>query len=115
MTVYRPEDKEWDELKLGNFNQYTLQQLDAIRTTLQCNSVLYGSVTQFTPYPHLSVGLRLKLMDLNSGEMVWALEYIWDSADEDIHDRVVKYYTQKNILGLPESKIAWAMSAPLNS
>lgn len=104
MTLLDPEDSKWQELNLGSFNEYTLQQLDAIRNSFSCNSILYGSVTRFTPYPHLSVGLHLNLMDLNSGETVWALKYIWDSSDNEIYDRVETYYTQRNLIGLPETK-----------
>lgn len=104
MSVLRQEDAEWQQLNLGNFEQYTLEQLDAIRSTLQCRAIISGSVTTFSPYPHLKVGLRLKLMDLNSGETLWAFEYIWDTADEAIQARIQKFYTHKNLLGLPESK-----------
>jgi len=104
MSVIHPDDAQWEQLDLGTFEHYTLEQLSTIRSTLNCSAVLSGSVTTFTPYPHLTVGLRLKLMNLKSGETLWAFEYIWDTADETTQDRIQAFYTQKNILGLPESK-----------
>ena len=83
-------------------------QLEGRELTLEARTGakdrLYGSVTAFTPYPHLSVGLRLKLADLKSGVIHWAFEYIWDTADEDVQDRLEEFYTKRNILGLTASK-----------
>ena len=104
MSQVRLDDPRWETLDLDSFGQHTLEQLSAVQTTLNCNSVLYGSVTAFTPYPHLSVGLRLKLVDLKSGVIHWAFEYIWDTADEDVQDRLEEFYTKRNILGLTASK-----------
>jgi hypothetical protein len=104
MSIIRQSDPEWGELDLSNFKKYTLEQLSAIKNTLHCKAVLSGSITTFTPYPHLKVGLRLKLTDINSGTTHWAFEYIWDTADEATQKRIEKFYTQKNILGQTESK-----------
>ncbi len=104
MSVIRQSDPEWDELALSDFKTYTLEQLSAIKTSLHCKAVLSGTVTTFTPYPHLKVGLRLKLTDISNGTTHWAFEYIWDTEDEATQKRIEKFYTQTNILGLPESK-----------
>ena len=104
MSQISSQDPEWESLDLGHFDHYTLEQLADIRKTLNCRAVLYGSVTQFTPYPHLAVGLSLKLIDLGSGEVPWVFEYIWDTADEDTLSRLDEYYTRRNLLGLTTSK-----------
>jgi hypothetical protein len=104
MRVFHQGDPEWETFNLGSFDEYTLEQLSAIRETLHCSAILNGSITTFTPYPHLTVGLRLKLIDLNSGVTLWALDHIWDTADTLTEKRLQEFYMQKNILGLPESK-----------
>ncbi|MCP4452082.1 MAG: hypothetical protein GY809_11515 [Planctomycetes bacterium] len=98
------EDPEWESLDLDRFDHYTLEQLAKVREALKCRAVLYGSVTKFTPYPHLTVGLSLKLIDLDSGAVQWVFEYIWDTANEDTLRRLDAYYTQKNMLGLTKSR-----------
>jgi hypothetical protein len=104
MSQIRPADPEWEALDLGHFEHYTLEQLSAVRKTLNCGAVLHGTITRFTPYPHLTVGLRLKLIDLNSGLTHWAFEYIWDTADAATQDRLEAFYTQKNVFGMTESQ-----------
>ena len=71
---------------------YTLDQLTAIRKTLKCDAVLIGTVTQFKPYPHMAIGLRLKLVDLRDGQLLWALEQIWDSSDKTTESRIKSYF-----------------------
>lgn len=104
MSQVHADDPEWETLDLGNFEHYTLEQLSAIRQTLHCGAVLHGTITKYTPYPHLTVGLRLKLIDLNSGVTHWAFEYIWDTADEATLNRLDEFYTQKNVFGLTKSR-----------
>ncbi|MCF7972270.1 MAG: hypothetical protein K9N55_00485 [Phycisphaerae bacterium] len=104
MSVIREGNAHWESLDLGSFEAYTLEQLGAIRETLHSDAVLSGSITAYTPYPHLLLGLRLKLVDLKSGETLWAFDHIWDTADSGTQKRLQNFYTQKNLLGLPESR-----------
>ncbi|MHC4734152.1 MAG: hypothetical protein ACYTDW_06780 [Planctomycetota bacterium] len=71
---------------------YTLEQLTAIRKTLKCDAVLIGTISQFKPYPHMAIGLRLKLVDLRDGQLLWALEQIWDSSDKTTEYRINSYF-----------------------
>jgi hypothetical protein len=71
---------------------YTLEQLTEIRKTLKCDAVLIGTISQFKPYPHMAIGLRLKLVDLRDGQLLWALEQIWDSSDKTTEYRINSYF-----------------------
>lgn len=71
---------------------YTIEQLTAIRKTLKCDAVLIGTISQFKPYPHMAIGLRLKLVDLRDGQLLWALEQIWDSSDKTTEYRINSYF-----------------------
>ena len=91
LTVIRKSDPAWRELQLDLGSAYTLEQLSVMRNTLKCDAILIGTVTGYEPYPHLIMGLRLKLIDLADGELLWALEQIWDTTDKSTLDRVEKY------------------------
>ena len=88
LTFIRQNDLAWRKLQLDMSSAYTLEQLSAMRKTLNCDAVLIGTVTEYEPYPHLTIGLRLKLMDLADGQLLWALEQIWDATDKTTQDRV---------------------------
>lgn len=74
---------------------YTLEQLLAIRKALKSDAVMLGTVTEYQPYPHMAIGLRLKLIDLNDGQLLWALEQIWNSADRTTEYRIKKYFRRQ--------------------
>jgi len=93
LTVLHKSDPEWRSLQLDTDSAYTLEKLSAIRKTLNCGAVLKGTVTGFEPFPHMIIGLRLKLIDLNDGQLLWALEQIWDTTDETTQDRIKDYYS----------------------
>ena len=92
LTVLHKSDPAWRSLQLDTDSAYTLEKLFAIRKTLNCNAVLKGTITGFEPFPHMTIGLRLKLIDLNDGQLLWALEQIWDTTDETTQVRIKSYY-----------------------
>lgn len=91
LTLVRQNDPSWRNLQLQQDTAYTLEQILAIRESLKCDGVLVGTITEFRPYPRMAVGLRLELLDLRDGQLVWALEQVWDSADKETEDRIKKY------------------------
>ena len=92
LTVVRQSDSLWRSLQLDLNSQYTLEQISEIRETLKCDAILLGTITEFKPYPHMIIGLRLKLLDLRDGQLLWALEQVWDSADKTIEYRIKDYF-----------------------
>ena len=96
LTVVRQNEPSWRSLQLDLGSKYTIDQLSAIRQTLKCDAVLVGIITEFRPYPHMTIGLRLKLIDLRDGQLLWAIEQVWDSADKTTEYRIRDYfYSQK--------------------
>lgn len=105
LTIVHQDDPAWRSLQLdldsgpptqndtfGVPSAYTLEQLSAIHKTLKCDAVLIGTVTEYHPYPRMAVGLRMKLVDLTDGRLLWALEQVWDSADKTIERRINEYF-----------------------
>lgn len=70
------------------------QEFSGLIKKLKCNAVLVGTLTQYRPYPHLVLGLRLKLIDLRDGRLVWALEQVWDADDKTTERRIKEYYAE---------------------
>jgi hypothetical protein len=92
LTVVNQNDPVWRSLQLGLNTTYTYEQLSTIRKTLKSNAMLVGAVTGYKPYPNMLIGLRLKLIDLSDGQLIWALEQVWDSTDKKTEDRIKDYY-----------------------
>ena len=92
LTVVRQSDSLWRSLQLDLNSQYTLDQISTLRETLKCDAILIGTITEFRPYPHMIIGLRLKILDLRDGQLLWALEQVWDSADKTTEFRIKDYF-----------------------
>jgi hypothetical protein len=91
----RRNDAAWRSLQLDSNGAYTLQQLSEMRKTFRCSAVLTGIITEFRPYPHLVIGLRLRMIDLKDGQLLWAIEQVWDTADKTTERRIRDYYCRQ--------------------
>ena len=113
LTVVRQHDPSWRSLQLDRDSTYNLEKLSAIRETLRCDGVLLGTVTEYRPYPHMAVGLRLKLLDLRDGQLQWALEQIWDSADKTTEKHIKSYFKSEKRSGFAPLHEKLAAVSPL--
>jgi hypothetical protein len=95
LTLVRQNDHTWRSLQLDLDSTYTLEQLADIQKTLKCNAVLVGTVTKYQPYPHMAIGLRLKLIDLTDGQLLWAIEQVWDSTDKTTKYQIKNYFKRQ--------------------
>lgn len=77
----------------------TLAELQAIRKELRCDAILFGSLCTFEQYPRLKIGLRLRLLDLKRGKLLWGIDHIWDTTDKCLDGRIEDYYTDKMAQG----------------
>jgi hypothetical protein len=100
LTVVNQDDSAWRSIGLGSDTIHTLEQLLALHEVLNCNAVMLGTVTQYESYPHMSVGLRLRLLDLRDGQLLWALEQVWDSSDKTTERQIKTYFQDQRRSGL---------------
>ena len=99
LSVVYQDEPAWHSLQLNLNSSYTLEQYFDIRKTLKCDAVLLGTITEYQPYPHMIIGLRLKLIDLRDGQLLWALEQIWDSSDKKTENRIKSYLKTQTMAG----------------
>lgn len=91
LTIVRKRDDLWRSLQLDSNTAYSFKQMNSIREMTNCDGVLIGNITEFKPYPHMTIGLRLKLTDLKDGQLIWAIEQVWNSSDKYTQKRIKKY------------------------
>ena len=95
LSLLKDSDPAWATLEVKPDQPYTLEQLLQARKLLGTDAILTGMITSYSPYPHMAMGLKLKLIDLRTGQSVWAIEQMWDSADKNTQERLKKYFEQK--------------------
>jgi len=91
-------DPMWKSLQLDMDSSYTFEELAQMRKTLKCDAVLIGTITVFEPYPHMVVGLRLRMIDLLDGQLLWGLEQVWDTTDKATQKRIKAYYNPRCLI-----------------
>lgn len=90
-TILR-NDQPWRDLDLESTSSYTIEQLASIRKQLKADAVIFGYISQYRPYPHMMLGVHLKMVDLRTGHLIWALEQVWDSTDKRVERRMKIFY-----------------------
>ncbi|MBL7187283.1 MAG: hypothetical protein ISS70_13260 [Phycisphaerae bacterium] len=113
LTIVRRDDPSWRSLQLDGDTTYSPDQILAMHETMKCDAILLGTITEFRPYPHMTVGLRLKLLDMRDGQLLWALEQVWDGADKAIEQRTKSYFKAQKGSGFAPLQEQLATVSPL--
>lgn len=66
--------------------------LESIRQRTGCDAVMFGEVTQFSAFPPLSAGLRLSLVEVQSGRILWSVDEIMDAGNPAVSVGARRFY-----------------------
>jgi hypothetical protein len=83
------------DLPLDKREPFTIEEMAAIRRQLRCDAVLLGRVSHYQPYPHMQLGLYLRLLDLRDGKLVWGVDHVWDTTDKAVEDRIRRFFDRQ--------------------
>jgi len=73
----------------------TLADLARLRGALGADGILTGALTRWQPYPRMQMGLYLRLVDLRTGRVLWAIDHVWDATDEHTQHRLRQFFCQQ--------------------
>jgi hypothetical protein len=109
LRVVPENDPDWRSLELEADSPIKPRQLLLAAKTLHCDAVMLGEITQYSPYPHMVLGLRLRMVDCSDGRLLWAFEQVWDAADKKTEYKIKKYLADQarcGTQGLGEQLVA---------
>jgi len=95
LSMLHQNEAAWRNLKIRPDTDFTLEQLLETRKILGVDAVIIGTITSFSPYPHMAMGIQMKLIDLRDGRVICAIEQIWDTADKATEKRIKKYFEKQ--------------------
>jgi curli biogenesis system outer membrane secretion channel CsgG len=95
LSLLKQTDAAWKALEVKPDSAYTLEQLMTAHKLVGTDALLIGTITSYSPYPRMAMGLQLKLVDLRTGQVVWAIQQIWDAADKATQERIKRYFDQQ--------------------
>jgi len=105
-------DAACQELPLFSRRAYSMKQLAQIQDALGCEAVMFGSVSQFQTYPRLQIGVFLRLIDLKRGQLVWAVDHIWDTTDKATEERIEHFFGRQMRSGYAPADHELALMSP---
>jgi hypothetical protein len=108
-TVYRS-DELWTTLNLDNITAYSYEDLASISESLKADAVVFGTIKRYTSYPHMLMALHLKMVNVRNGELIWAIEEVWDSTDKNVELRMKRYFSNEMRTG--SQPLNWELLIP---
>ncbi len=66
--------------------------LESIRQQTGCDAVLFGDLIQFSAFPPLSIGLRLSLVEVQSGRILWSVDEVLDAGNPAVASGARRYF-----------------------
>jgi len=102
----------YEELPVRGRRGRTLKELVSLRKALGAKAVLLGSVDDFQQYPRMRLGLFLRLIDLQRGQVLWAVDHTWDSTDRQTELRIREFFTSRMRSGYDPLHWRLAMISP---
>jgi hypothetical protein len=86
-------DPKWKSMDISSDFKFSLEELAAIREKFKADAVMVGKITHYRPYPANSIGLKLELFDCSTGQLLWAIDQVWDSTDLKTEARIKSFYS----------------------
>ncbi|MHC5146714.1 MAG: hypothetical protein ACYSOK_06415 [Planctomycetota bacterium] len=88
-------DPYWSRLNLDEIEASSPEDLASIGQELNVDAVVFGTIKRYRSYPHLLMALHLKMLDVRTGRLLWAMEQVWDSTDRQVELRMKEYYKKE--------------------
>lgn len=111
-TVHRS-DELWTTLNLDHITSYSYEDLASIQDTLLADAVVFGTIKRYTSYPHLLMAVHLKMVNVRNGELIWAIEEVWDSTDKNVELRMKRYFSTEMRTGYEPLEWKILITSPL--
>jgi hypothetical protein len=92
IRLVRRSDPSWQRFDLDSVRRCTPQQLAQIRQNLGADAVVFGTIHRYDSYPHLLLGVQVKMLDLRTARIVWGIEDVWDSTERITQRRIQRYF-----------------------
>jgi hypothetical protein len=79
------------ERQLSSVEALPAEVLARLRTHFGVEGVIFTDLTSFSPYRPLSMGVRAKLIDVTTGQIRWAFDYIYDTGNDSVATAAKKF------------------------
>ncbi len=86
--------------------------LDALESETQANGVAFIDLHSYKPYRPISLGIRCKLVDIKSGEFMWAIDETIDAGDASVIVAANRFQKSKQVHALSAKTDGSVLQSP---
>lgn len=90
--------------------QLPQQFFDSLHDVYACDAVLFCQLTVFRPYPPLAVGWRLKLVSVQTRQILWAADELFDAGKPSVMSGAEAYQRGGGLHLFHDDHDEWLMS-----
>ena len=98
--------------RVASTDQLPNNFLTTIELETQANGVLFTEILNYSPYRPMSVSIRSKLIDIKSGELVWAVDEIIDSGHASVQLSASMFQNNSQVRALSQKTSGSALQSP---
>ena len=98
--------------RVSSTNSLPNNFLSIIEEKTQANGVLFTEILNYSPYRPISVSVRSKLVDLKSGELMWAVDEIIDSGHASVQLSASMFQNSSQVRALSQKTSGSALQSP---
>ena len=79
----------------------------AVRKVYDADAVLFTEITHFRPYRPIAIGVRSSLVDLESGQVIWAFDDLFDSGEPSVSAGAKRFHLahSRNVYPLHSAEV----------
>ena len=78
-----------------------------MREVYDADAVLFTEITHFRPYRPIAIGVRSSLVDLESGQVIWAFDDLFDSGEPSVSAGAKRFHLahSRNVYPLHSAEV----------
>ncbi len=98
--------------RVSSTDQLPSNFLTNIESATQANGILFTEVLSYSPYRPISVSIRSKLVDIKTGELMWAVDEIIDSGHASVQVTASSFQNRSQVRALSAKTSGSALHSP---
>lgn len=114
-TIHLPREKCMElfgQKRLSSSESLPENFLNTLHEKYGANGVLFLDLHSFTPYKPLSLGVRAKLVDIKSGEFMWAIDETFDAGNASVIAAVIQFQRTNHVQAISNKTSTSVLQSP---
>lgn len=100
------------EERFSSIGVLPAQLIEKLHARYALDGLLFLDLSYFKAYQPVGIGIRAKLLNSDSGKLVWAADEIFDSSNPEVSNAAHKFYKKESIIAFPLQNTKSVLHSP---